>query len=318
MCCSPVVLAVDTPEAAEDLQESGLSRSTSGEKPQLLNFCRANNTRRHKTTRAGRRRQSAFRHCSPSNCFSLLVNSAKVSHWLKWSQRLSDVVSRCGVSAGTLCDAASDFGAFRQSELTAMHHTSNFFSKGKLWTKCCLYIKPASFPLLEQTLASAASDARYNNSSSTSATRGSCCNLLLWTSVHTEEGTALEVPKESCVVFAFLSRKKTTKKLWQQPLCSLLFVTTTLNCVIFLPPRNLEITPLTFIRLVKSEVMKSRTGNEENRQKEKACWKNRTVTACKVHSSASFRLDNWTTAAPTEIKFLSKNCDGWVQRNCRL
>lgn len=252
---------------------------------------------RHKTTRAGRRRQSAFRHCSPSNCFSLLVNSAKVSHWLKWSEPLSDVVSRCGVSAGTLCDAASNFGAFRQSELTVMHHTSNFFSKGKLWTKCCLYIKPACFPPLEQTLASAASDTRDNNSSSTSATRGSCCNLLLWKSVHTEEGTVLEVPKESCVVFVFLTRKK-KKKLWQQPLCSLLFVTSTLNCVIF-TPRNLEITPLTFICLVKSEAMKSRTGKEENRPKEKARWKNRTITACKVHSLACFSLDNWTTAAPT-------------------
>lgn len=107
---------------------------------------RKQRTGRHKTTRAGRRRQSAFRHCSSSNCFSLLVNSAEVSYWLKWSERLSNVVSRCGVSAGTLCDAASDFGAFRQSELTVMHHTSHFFSKGNFWTKCCLYIKPACFP----------------------------------------------------------------------------------------------------------------------------------------------------------------------------
>lgn len=139
-------------------------------------------------------------------------------------------MSRCGVSAGTLRDAASDF---RQSELTVMHHTSNFVSKGKLWTKCCLYIKPARSPLLEQTLASAASDTRYNNSSSTSATRGSCCNLLLWTIVCTEEGAALEVPKESCcVVFAFISKKH-----WQLSLCSLLFVSITLNWVIF-TPRN--------------------------------------------------------------------------------
>lgn len=181
-----------------------------------------------------------------------------------------------------------------------MHHTSNFVSKGKLWTKCCLYIKPACSPLLEQTLACAASDARYNNSSSTSATRGSCCNLLLWTIECTEEGTALEVPKESCcVVFAFISKKHR-----HLSLCSLLFVSITLNWAIFTPRNHPFLFCFAFFAsLVKSEVMKSCTGKEKNRLKEKAWRWNRTITASKPVSS-------WTTGPP--LCRLRLNCDGWI------